>query len=186
MLVVDSEHPLAFPTCRHPTDVIHLPTIQRVVPVAFAHCRPAKQWIRSLLPNGAYLGLAPSSSLSQTKTTSLMPQVMEKNIISVPVWSLILLNGQDGVFTIGGTSVASVRQRERESDQALAGISHEDLKRREKRLVDDWKWSNVHGTEGWWQILMPAIWVGGVRTLENQQIVLDVCSFRTSNPSPNS
>ncbi len=179
---------MAFPTCREPKDVIHLPTIKRSIPISFAHCRPAKQWIRSLLPSGAYLGLAPSIALSQTKTISLIPQLTEKKIIDVPVWSLVLINGKDGIFSIGGTPAPSLRQAETETNDGLGRLGTNELKRNQILaprsasdlelevgiLSNEWKWSRGQGAEGWWQILMQGIWVDGIKVLGNQPIVLDV------------
>ncbi|PVH87466.1 acid protease [Cadophora sp. DSE1049] len=176
---VDSEAPLSFPTCRGPTDVVHLPTVKRPIPISFAHCRPAKQWLRALLPSGAYLGLAPSASLSQTKTDGLLQQLMEKKATDVPMWSLLLINGKEGIFSIGGTSAASVRQAEKETDEMLNPGEHDETKRDTSKAkaesdTKDWKWMKVHGAEGWWQILMRGIWVDGIKVLDNQPIVLDV------------
>jgi hypothetical protein len=50
--IVDSEKSLAFPTCREPRDVMHLPNAKEVR-ISFTHCRLAKQWIRTLGPSGA-------------------------------------------------------------------------------------------------------------------------------------
>lgn len=176
---VDSEAPLSFPTCRGPTDIVHLPTIQRPIPITFAHCRPAKQWLRALLPSGAYLGLAPSASLSQTKTIGLLEQLLDKKVIDVPMWSLVLINGKEGIFSIGGTSAASLRQAEKETDEMLNPGEHDETKRDTSDAIandamKDWKWMEVHGAEGWWQILMRGIWVDGIKVLNNQPIVLDV------------
>ncbi|KAE9371443.1 acid protease [Stipitochalara longipes BDJ] len=185
---VEAESPLTVPTCREPTDVIHLPTIKQSIPLSFALCRPAKQWIRSLLPSGAYLGLAPFTALSQTKTTSLMQQLIDKSIIDTPVWSLVLINGKDGIFTIGGTSARSLRRVEVETDYELARYANHEVKRDglvASRSASDiemaaalssnqWAWSKVQGAEGWWQILMRGIWVNGIKEIENQLIVLDV------------
>jgi hypothetical protein len=189
---VDSESPLTFPTCREPKDIIHLPTIKRSVPIYFALCRPTKQWIRALLPSGAYLGLAPFTTLSQTKTVSLMPQLIEKNIIDTPVWSLVLINGKDGIFSIGGTSAPSLKQAKMETDHKLAQLGTDELKKdgvispRSPAEIEmeaaisshEWKWSKVQGAEGWWQILMRGIWVDGIKVLDNQPIVLDVSMLR--------
>ncbi|KAN0096401.1 acid protease [Hyaloscypha variabilis] len=185
---VEAESPLTVPTCREPTDVIHLPTIKQSISASFALCRPAKQWIRSLLPSGAYLGLAPSAALSQTKTTSIMQQLIEKSIIDTPVWSLVLINGKDGIYTIGGTSASSLRQAEVETNDELARYANHEVKRdvlvASRSTADiematalsseEWKWSQVKGAEGWWQILMRGVWVDGIKELENQLIVLDI------------
>ncbi|CZS89240.1 uncharacterized protein RAG0_00643 [Rhynchosporium agropyri] len=176
---VDSKTPLSFPTCRGPTDVVHLPTIQRPVPISFAHCRPAKQWLRTLLPSGAYLGLAPSTSLSQTKTVGLLQQLVETKAIEIPLWSVLLINGREGIFSIGGTSAASVRRAGKETDELLKPDQHDEMKRNtaEVETEDDpkeWKWLKVQGAEGWWQILLRGIWIDSVKVMENQPIVLDV------------
>ncbi|KAH8795490.1 aspartic peptidase domain-containing protein [Hyaloscypha finlandica] len=149
---------------------------------------PAKQWVRTLLPSGAYLGLAASTALSQTKTVSLMMQMIEKNVINTPVWSLVLINGKDGIFSIGGTSAPSVRRAKMETDDELARAGNYEVKRDEvvasrsaadiemeaDLSANEWKWSKVQGAEGWWQILMRGIWVDGNKVLENQPIVLDI------------
>ncbi|CAG8957763.1 hypothetical protein HYFRA_00000101 [Hymenoscyphus fraxineus] len=187
----DSEQPLPFPTCRQPTDILHLNTIERMIPVSFAHCRPSKQWIQALLPSGAYLGLAPAASLSQLNTTSLLSQLIEKGILDTQMWSLVLLNGRDGLFSLGGTPLASIRKVEKETQDLLASQKqegHEELKR-EEHLEDraaiydpsiagdpdrDWKWMQVRGIDGFWQIQMHGVWVDGVKNVFNQPAVLDI------------
>jgi len=185
---VEAESPLTVPTCREPTDVIYLPTIKQSIPLSFTLCRPAKQWVRSLLPSGAYLGLAPSTALSQTKTTNLLQQLIDKSIIDTPIWSLVLINGKDGIFTLGGTSAQSLRRAKIETDDELAQYANHEVKRdvlvahRSAADIemaaapssDEWKWSKVQGAEGWWQILMRGLWVDGIKELENQLVVLDV------------
>jgi hypothetical protein len=117
-----------------------------------------------------------------------MPQLIEKNIIEAPVWSLVLINGKDGIFSMGGTSAPSLRQAKIEADDKLAQLGPEGPERDEavisRSVVDiesaaalssnEWKWSKVQGAEGWWQILMRGIWVDGIKVLDNQPIVLDV------------
>jgi len=117
-----------------------------------------------------------------------MPQLMEKKIIDSPIWSLVFLNGKEGIFSIGGTSSTSLRQVEKETDNELLELGKYDTTRRARATEnsdmtdfsdsryasDEWKWSKVYGAEGWWQILMRGIWVDGVKVLENQLIVLDV------------
>ncbi|TVY42739.1 Aspartic protease [Lachnellula occidentalis] len=144
---------------------------------------PAHQWLHSLLPSGAYLGLAPSTSLSQLKTVSMMAQLMEKEVIDTPVWSLVLLNREEGLFSIGGTSVTSLRKVERDTEDSLSVFEdHENMNWNEAskesyKTVDsskEWKWLKVQGSDGWWQILMQGIWVDGVKVLQNQPVILDV------------
>ena len=38
----------------------------------------------------------------------------------------------------------------------------------------DWAWAKTQGAEGWWQILMPSVWVDGMKVLKNQAVVIDV------------
>ncbi|KAH6676269.1 aspartic peptidase domain-containing protein [Halenospora varia] len=161
---VDSESPLSFPTCRLPIDILHLFAIRRT------------QWSRALLPNGAYLGLAPSTHLSQLRGTSLMPQLIEREIIDRPMWSIVLLNSREGLFSMGGTAIATIKEIEKESESALLhNGGHEELKRGEEfDWEGDWKWLKVQGSEGWWQISMDGIWVEGEKILRQQPIILDV------------
>lgn len=185
---IDSKSPLSFPTCRLPSDVLHLFVIRRAVPVTFAHCRPAQQWSRSLLPNGAYLGLAPSTHLSQLKTTSLMPQLIEREIIDRPMWSIVLLSSHEGLFSMGGTVIATVKGLEEGTKPALVHTSqHGELKRDENKGKEstkdlkpefdwdnEWKWIKVRGSEGWWQVSIDGIWIEGEIILHDQPIILDV------------
>jgi 2-hydroxychromene-2-carboxylate isomerase len=126
-----------------------------------------------------------------------MMQMIEKNVINTPVWSLVLINGKDGIFSIGGTSTPSVRRAKIRTDDELARAGNYEVKRdgvvasrsaadieMEADLsANEWKWSKVQGAEGWWQILMRGIWVDGNKVLENQPIVLDVSIFEIGNSS---
>lgn len=142
---------------------MHFPTIDRAVPISFAHCKPTKHWIRSLLPSGAYLGLAPGLSLSQTHTKSILTQLDEKGLIEAPIFSLVVVDGQHGVFNIGGTTPKSPEK----------GIGmHQEIKKRKGE--DDWKWMKRLDTEGWWTIPLTKLWVNGVKILEKQTVLLDV------------
>ena len=124
-----------------------------------------------------------------------MPQLIEKEIIDLPMWSLVLLNGQDGLFSMGGTPVATIREVEKETQDLLNGkksekqeITHEELKRSmqlEKRAAEytpptdessstAWKWLKVRGSDGWWQIRLHGVWVEGTKIEYNQPAILDV------------
>ena len=146
------------------------------------------------------LGLAPSEHLSQTKTPSLLEQLLEKNIIERSVFSVMLINGQEGVLSIGGTSADAVDLVQEQTRQELdrvgelerATVSGEtppnevqstmkrdlesDMAVQEQSLDwrSGWKWSKVQGAEGWWQILMQGVWVDGSKVLKNQPVVIDV------------
>ncbi len=110
----------------------------------------------------------------------------------------MLINGEEGVLSIGGTGARAVdlveQQTKDELDHigALAGKDTSPNGPTEalvKRSVmnqkttfdpkvsweDGWKWSKVQGAEGWWQILMHGVWVDGSKVLKNQAAVIDVC-----------
>lgn len=100
------DHP--YPACGQPTDVFHLPTVNTSLPLSFVYCRPQKFTRRTLGPSGSMLGLAPSKHLKQTKSTPLISQLLKEHIIERPLFSLMLINGHDGVLSIGGTGAAAV------------------------------------------------------------------------------
>ena len=120
-----------------------------------------------------------------------MTQLIEKDVIDNPVWSLVLINGKDGIFSIGGTSAPSLRLAAIETDDKMTRSRTPEMKgdgivvsrtateiEMEAALSStEWKWSKVQGAEGWWQILMRGIWVDGIKALENQPIVLDVSTL---------
>ncbi|KAI9760298.1 MAG: hypothetical protein M1835_000194 [Candelina submexicana] len=191
-----NDHP--YTNCKLPTDLVHLPTINTSLPLSFAYCRPSKSYLHTLLASGSMLGLAPSDSLSQTKTPSLLKQLAEKKVIEHNIWSLMLINGQEGVFSVGGTGAEAVetvmrqtkeqmdRFGELEKTKANEQAVTEEPKVLEKRVAESgliakdntwregWKWSKVQGAEGWWQILMQGVWVDGTKVLKNQPVVVDL------------
>ncbi len=208
MPVKSNDHP--FTNCKLPTDLVHLPTVNISLPLSFAYCRPSKSYLHTLLASGSMLGLAPSDSLSQTKTPSLLKQLVEKNVVQQSIWSLMLINGQEGVFSIGGTgaeAVESVMQQTKEQmdkfgeleksnggDQEITeepklvekSASDPGLVAKDDAWREGWKWSKVQGAEGWWQILMQGVWVDGTKVLKNQPVVIDVSSplpFSPLNPN---
>ena len=116
-----------YPTCTLPTDLFHLPTVKKAVPLEFAHCRPSKSSLKTLGASGSTLGLAPSEHLryvllrqitfderpiltmnSQTRSTSILQQLLEKEAIQRPIFSLMLINGHEGVLSIGGTAASAI------------------------------------------------------------------------------
>ncbi len=178
-------------------DVFHLPTINESVPISFTYCRPSKSSLATLGPSGSTLGLASSENLRQTKSTSLLQQLLMKKIIQRPIFSLTLINGQEGILSLGGTSAKAIelveQQTKAELDHAGAVARGEIwtspdpptiLNRREIRAMEtasesdgwegDWRWSRVQGAEGWWQVLMQGVWVDGIKILRNQAAVIDV------------
>jgi hypothetical protein len=117
-----------------------------------------------------------------------MPQLIEKHIINAPIWSILLVNGKEGIFSLGGTSAAVVREVEQETADDLARIGHQNHKRAYIMETPDnrkpsgesnqWKWVQVQGAEGWWQIPLRAIWVDGIKILDSQPVILDVSIFQ--------
>lgn len=196
-LVESNDHP--FPRCGLPSETVHLPTVNTSLQISFAHCRPSKSSLKTLQASGAMLGLAASTSLSQTKTPSLLKQLVEKGMIERDIWSLLLINGREGVFSVGGTAAEAVEMVDRETREELDKIGElerqaaqvssaqekvkRDLTKKGKALElkrglenwsASWKWSKVQGADGWWQILMQGVWTDGSRVLKNQPVILDV------------
>lgn len=112
-----------FPGCRWGKDVVGFPLGldmfdglkgERYIPVSFAHCRPQKQWVGSLGKSGAGLGLAVGEGLGQVGgwTGGLLGQMVKNEVVDTEVWSLLLINGYEGVLSVGGTSVEAVREVE--------------------------------------------------------------------------
>ena len=101
-----------YPYCKLPSDVFHLPTLERSLPLGFAYCRPPKFSSSTLGPSGSKLGLAPFESVSQTHSTSLLSQLLEKQVIERPVFSIMLIDGDHGVLSFGSTAAPAVEMVE--------------------------------------------------------------------------
>lgn len=97
-----------YPACTLPNDQFHFPTINTSVPLSFAYCRPQKFTRKTLGASGSILGLAASKHLAQTKSGSLIAQLVQNQVIERPVFSLMLINGREGVLSIGGTGAPAV------------------------------------------------------------------------------
>ncbi|KAL9125094.1 MAG: hypothetical protein Q9217_005648 [Psora testacea] len=179
-IVRSDEHP--YPTCGLPTDLFHLPTINMSIPLSFAHCRPSKFSQSTLGPSGSTLGLAPSEHLSQTGSTSILKQLVDKGAIERPIFSLMLINDHEGVLSVGGTAASAIEmvvtQTKNELDHlgaiergeevplqkekkplAKRGRPSKEVALRQADWEENWVWSKVQGADGWWQILMQSVWV---------------------------
>lgn len=189
-----------YPTCCQHTDLFTLPTDGDPFPFSFPYCRPSKFSRDTLGPSGSILGLAPSEQLSQTGSVSLMKQLLEKEVIQHPIFSLMLINGQDGVLSVGGTAASAIEMVVSQTENALNQLGgtekgnvapDEKLEplvkrgRHGKEVVtkrEDWEtgwvWTGVQGAEGWWQLLMRGVWVDGSKVLYNQAVVIDVSSLQ--------
>ena len=191
-----------FPYCTFPSDQVHLPTVKTSMSMDFAYCRPPKSSLSTLGPSGSKLGLAPFDSVSQTHATSLLSQLLEKKVIERPVFSIMLIDGDHGILSLGGTVAPAVELVEAQTKAQLdhigsiergkipdgtpephAGAAKRgDEKDVEKKIVH-WDtgffWTHVQGAEGWWQILLQGIWIDGVKVLKNQAAIIDVSPVAT-------
>ena len=193
-IVKSNEHP--YPACNLPTDLFHLPTIKTSLPLSFAYCRPSKFSQNTLRPSGSTLGLAPSEHLSQTGSTSILKQLVDKAAIERPLFSLMLINDCEGVLSVGGTAAGAIdmvlAQTKNQLDHlgaiergeevplqkekrplARRGKPGKEVAMRQTDWEKGWVWSKVQGADGWWQILMQSVWVDGSKVLQNQGVVID-------------
>ncbi|KAI9831790.1 MAG: hypothetical protein M1819_004687 [Sarea resinae] len=189
-----TKHP--HPSCGIATDILELRKTNVSVPISFAHCKPSKSSLQTLLSSGSLLGLAPSKSLSETMTPSLIEQLDKAHLIDHPIWSLSLINAHEGVFSVGGTLADVVERVDTQTKKQLDQIGGSEgynvapgavEATREKRggttaaakdtgmdWRSKWRWSKVQGAEGWWQILMQGAWVEKTKVLKNQPVVIDL------------
>ena len=160
------------------------------------YCRPFKYSLKTLGASGSTLGVAPSQHLSQTRSASLFKQLLDKEAIQRPVFSLMLINGQEGVLSLGGTAAGAIELVETQTKSELDSLGGDEKQEpkpieklpplnkrgrtskgitvREPGWEEGWTWSDVQGAEGWWQVLMQGVWVDGSKVLKNQAVVVDV------------
>ncbi|EMR87233.1 putative acid protease protein [Botrytis cinerea BcDW1] len=142
-----------FPGCRCGKDVVGLPLGfdmfagfkgERYIPVSFAHCRPQKQWVGSLGESGASLGLAVGEGLGQVGgwKGGLLGQIVKSGVVDTDVWSLMLINGYEGVFSVGGSSVEAVRVVEESIKKELKKLEAAEASEFQPEN-DEWETPNV-------------------------------------------
>ena len=162
-------HP--YPGCSLPSEIFHLPTVKTTSKLEFTHCRPSKSSLNALGASGSTFGLAPSEQLSETGSASILKQLVEKETIQRPLFSLMLINGREGVLSIGGTAAHALDMVVSQTELALDTLGalergeapligpKESLQERslvnegdsrEQGRVNKWEWSKVQGAEGWW------------------------------------
>lgn len=175
---------LPYPGCHQITDIYHTPNSDFSITISFAHCRPRKCWIDTLLPNGAYLGLAPS--LHQTKSPHLFQQLLENKVIEGAVWSIKISNANTGLLTIGPpTDEHSTRNLNHNEEELIKfGTKNELVGKGVRRHFiesthinnwrNDWMWSKLNGPKGWWQLHMEGLWLDDSRILQDEEVILDV------------
>ena len=108
----------------------------------------------------------------------------------------MLVNGEDGVLSFGGSAAAAIEMVETQTKAQLdslevhaeqppppvekipplvkRGRTSKGIAMRQPDWDDGWTWTDVQGAEGWWQVLMQGVWVDGSRVLKNQAVVVDV------------
>jgi len=151
------------------------------------------------------LGLAASDGLSQTRKPSLIKQLLDARFIERNVFSVMLLNAQEGVLSLGGTAAEAVKAAIDDTENALrrlgdpqtdlenttanatepspGGSVSTGLTKRQLReqatsdWTDKWTWTPVEGADGWWQILLRGAWINGAKVLSNQPTIIDVGGF---------
>lgn len=117
---------IPFPNCGFPNDLTLLPTANISFNIQFAHCKPRRQSLDTLGPSGALLGLAPSKSLSQMgdEIPGFIDQLVKNNIIESEVFSLHLINSEQGILSVGGT-IADAIARVEERIEGFLGKPHD-------------------------------------------------------------
>ena len=99
------DHP--YLTCFLPSELFYLPTVNTSLRLSFALCRPSKFGLHTLGASGSTLGLVPSENLSLTGS-SLLKLLLDREVIKRPIFSLMLINGEAGVLSIGGTAARAI------------------------------------------------------------------------------
>lgn len=107
----------------------------------------------------------------------------------------MMINDQEGVFSIGGTGSKIVDRVKKQMDEDLdklgqlerssGEVGGDQSKKKKKRRAnnddpqeEEWtskyKWTKVQGAAGFWQILMQGVWVNNKKVLKNQPVIIDV------------
>ncbi|KAI4243841.1 MAG: hypothetical protein L6R40_003223 [Gallowayella cf. fulva] len=115
--VKSNQHP--YRSCTLPTEVFHIPTVDRSIALPFAYCRPLKGSQDTLSASGSMLGLAPSKHLRQIDTPFLLHQLLSQRIVERPIFSLMLVSGHEGVLSIGGTAAQAAELVSKQTAEQL-------------------------------------------------------------------
>ncbi|KAF1992362.1 hypothetical protein K402DRAFT_416032 [Aulographum hederae CBS 113979] len=120
-----------FPHCFTGSDSLSVPNSNDVrARISFPHCRPPHVSLDTLLPSGNTLGLAASESLSQMQPhlPRLLRQLIGAEVIEKDQFSIMLLNGHEGVLSIGGTAANVVRAAVKEAEDKLKRLGEVESK----------------------------------------------------------
>ena len=188
-------HP--YPTCFLPSELFHLPTVNISLHLPFGLRRPSEFGLHTLGASGSTLSLEFSENFSLTGS-SLLKLLLDREIIKRPIFSLILIDSEAGILSIGGTAARAIETVVSQTETKLdrlggKGDVEKPKARKEKELPpsakrgrtgkgivsrqadweEGWAWNGVQGADGWWWLLMRGIWVDGSRMLRNQAVVVD-------------
>ena len=71
---------------------------------------------------------------SQTGSTSILQQLLEKEVVQRPIFSLMLINGHEGLLSVGGTAASAI---ELVAGQTRHELDHLGMIERGEALPDD-------------------------------------------------
>ncbi|PQE04504.1 aspartic peptidase domain-containing protein [Rutstroemia sp. NJR-2017a BVV2] len=124
--------------CREAGDVLGIG--KRGVKVGFALCRPSRSWVGGLGRSGGLVGVAGGEGLRQVGVgNGFMGELQRAGVLDERwggVWSVVLINGREGVWSIGGTAGKIVREIEEEISGELERLEGHDGLRREKKALN--------------------------------------------------
>lgn len=154
----------------------------------------------TLAASGTVLGLAPHSSLARLEGYNILQQLKKDMSILRDLWSVTLLDAQNGILSLGGTIAKEMERAKIQGELELQRFG-------EPAATEDWvtkevnnklglsipdhlpleahfRWTNIQGAAGWWTALMSGVWVNGAKVLKNQPVLLDLqCPFILAPPS---
>ncbi|KAJ9605411.1 hypothetical protein H2200_010068 [Cladophialophora chaetospira] len=178
------------PICKTSSDDFHFPELFAVrldLPI----CSPAKASRQTLANSGSSLGLAPhAGSLARLASPPLLRQLSEKDLVKEQIWSVTLLDAENGILSLGGTIARDIEEAKVRGEIELkhfgdpVATSEWVIEQVEARLnfllppETPWdkhfKWTEVQGAAGWWTALMRGVWVSGAKVLKNQPVLFDI------------
>lgn len=138
-----------------------------------------------LVNSGTFLGLAPHAEpLARLSSSPLQAQLKERNIIQDTVWSVTLLDAEEGILSIGGTIAREVEEAKVRGEVELKHfgdpiatsewVNEQVDARLQFSMPPDvlwhkhFKWTEVQGAAGWWTALMRGVWISGAKVTINQ------------------
>jgi hypothetical protein len=124
-------------------------------------CSPSKSSRHTLGSSGSIVGLAPSNTLARISAPNLLQQLLEKTIINRNLFSLSLVDAQNGNLTLGGTTAEKTEATKTRFQVMLDNFGNPlatpEFVEQEVRdgmasfpptLNEQFHWTGVHGAEG--------------------------------------